>query len=86
MTAPPRLWYVYLVECCDGTLYTGVALDPGHRVQVHNSGHGARYTRTRLPVRLLAYQPAGECGDALKLERRLKRFAPARKRAFFGVM
>jgi putative endonuclease len=80
-----RTWHVYLLECSDGTLYTGVSVDPGHRLQTHNAGRGARYTRTRLPVRLLASKAAGSCGDALKLEKHIKRMLPARKRAFFDL-
>ena len=80
-----RTWYVYLLECADGTLYTGVALDPERRLRTHNVGRGARYTRMRLPVRLLGRVPAGGQRQALLLERRIKRMTPARKRAFFAV-
>ena len=46
-------WSVYIVKCCDGSLYTGVSNDVPNRVLRHNSGRGARYTRSRLPVKLV---------------------------------
>jgi putative endonuclease len=46
-------WFVYVVRCRDGSLYTGVAVDVPARVSAHNAGRGARYTRSRLPVRLV---------------------------------
>ena len=45
--------YVYLLECADGTLYCGWTTDPVMRLAVHNAGRGAKYTRSRLPVRLV---------------------------------
>lgn len=44
------MWYCYIVECSDGTLYTGITTDINKRLTVHNSGKGAKYTRTRTPV------------------------------------
>jgi putative endonuclease len=49
-------WWLYIVECSDGSLYTGVSPDVEKRVEKHNNGNGAKYTRTRLPVRLLFSQ------------------------------
>ncbi|MCB0075999.1 MAG: GIY-YIG nuclease family protein [Anaerolineales bacterium] len=48
----PRQAWVYIVECADGTLYTGWSYDVAQRVAAHNAGQGARYTRGRTPVRL----------------------------------
>jgi putative endonuclease len=83
MTTPIRTWYLYLLQCADGTLYTGISLDPQRRLQQHNAGRGARYTRTRLPAQLLGTLPAGTQREALLLERRLKRCNPQQKRAYF---
>jgi len=83
MTDTDRTWYVYLVECADGTLYTGITTDPQRRLQQHNAGRAARYTRTRRPVRLVGAQPTEGRVAALKLEKRIKGWAPRRKRAFF---
>ena len=78
-----RTWYVYLLECADGTLYTGITLDPQRRVKQHDAGRGARYTSTRGPVRLLGCVAVPNWGDALRLEKRIKRSTPQRKRDFF---
>ena len=45
--------YVYIVECADGTLYCGYTIDLIKRIKVHNQGKGAKYTRARLPVKLV---------------------------------
>lgn len=54
---PKDPWVLYILKCNDGTLYTGIAKDLQKRFQTHNSGKGAKYTRTRLPLELL-YQEA----------------------------
>lgn len=74
-------WYVYMVRCRDGTLYTGSTSDVDRRVAVHNSGKGAKYTRSRLPV-LLAYREV--CPDksaALRREIAIKRLSKPQKEA-----
>lgn len=48
----PR-WSVYILRCADGTLYTGISTDLAARIATHNAGKGAKYTRSRLPVRLV---------------------------------
>lgn len=83
MTKGNRKWYVYLLECADGTLYTGISVDPERRSKQHNAGRGARYTRTRRPVHLLGSVAVCGRGEALRLERRIKRWPRRRKRAFF---
>ena len=68
--------YCYIVECADGTYYTGWALDPEKRVAVHNKGRGARYTRTRTPVKLVYVEELPDRTSAMKREiviKRLKR-------------
>ena len=72
-------WFVYLVECSDGTLYCGVAKDVDARVFVHNEGKGAKYTRARLPVRLVAKSRALAKNDAYRLEHRVKQERRDRK-------
>lgn len=73
-------WYVYMVECADGTLYTGVATDVTARVATHNAGKGAKYTRGRLPVILVYRESVGERGAALRREFEIKRLRAADKR------
>ncbi|HEX5840804.1 MAG TPA: GIY-YIG nuclease family protein [Anaerolineales bacterium] len=75
-----RPCYCYIVECADGTYYTGWAVDPERRVAVHNQGRGARYTRTRRPVRLVYVEPQPDVSAALKRERAIKRMTREGKR------
>jgi putative endonuclease len=64
---------VYLLVCIDGTFYTGIAMDVNKRVRDHNAGRGAVYTRSRRPVVPLAVTGPMPHGDALRLERRIKK-------------
>ena len=73
-------WHVYILECADGSLYTGVAIDVAARVATHNAGKGAKYTRSRLPVRLVYQEMQGERGAALSREAAIKRMRAADKR------
>lgn len=50
---PEKYYYVYILECADGSLYTGYTNNLQKRIQTHNAGKGAKYTRSRLPVRLV---------------------------------
>lgn len=65
-------WYVYIVECRDGTLYTGVTNDLEARLAAHNAGRGARYTRSRSPVRLVWSKRARGRSAALRREHAIK--------------
>ena len=67
-------WFVYLLECADGTLYCGITTNMERRLGQHNGQvpGGARYTRGRRPVRLLASRACGCKGDALRLELAVK--------------
>jgi putative endonuclease len=78
MTLPA--WWVYVVRCADGTLYTGIARDPAGRVATHNAGRGARYTRSRRPVALVFSEPATDRGAALRREAAIKRLPAEAKR------
>jgi putative endonuclease len=49
----PKKWHIYIVECSDGTYYTGITKNIKERIEKHNSGKGSRYTRSRSPVKLL---------------------------------
>lgn len=60
--------YMYVLECADGSLYTGYAVDVHARLAVHNAGKGAKYTRARLPVSLLAYASFETKHDAMHAE------------------
>ena len=72
--------FVYMVECADGTLYTGWTTDVGRRIKLHNAGRGGRYTRQRRPVHLVYAEPQPDRGAAMRRERALKRLPTRRKR------
>ena len=85
MTGRGRGMYeVYMVECRDGSLYTGISTDPERRARVHNSGHGAKYTRSRLPVTLCYREPQPDKGTALRRECAIKRLTRAEKLALIA--
>lgn len=72
--------YCYIVECADGSYYTGWAVDPEKRVAVHNRGRGARYTRTRRPVKLVYIEELPDRTSAMKREIAIKKMERARKK------
>ena len=65
-------WFVYVVRCCDGTLYTGIARDVDARLAKHNRGKGARYTRGRGPVALVHMERKSSQVAALRREAAIK--------------
>jgi putative endonuclease len=74
-------WFVYLLECADGSIYTGVAVDVDKRYAEHVAGKGARYTRSHPPRRLLARFEHPDRSAALKAEYAIKQLSPTDKRA-----
>ena len=75
-------YVVYMLECSDGTLYTGIATDVGRRVEEHNDGaKGAKYTKTRRPVTLVYTEQAASRADAQKREYALKQLTRVQKLA-----
>ena len=70
-----------MVECADGTLYTGWTTDPTRRARQHNRGAGARYTRTHGPVRLVYVEDQPDRSSAMRRERQIKRLTHAQKLA-----
>jgi len=81
----PKPYWLYLLECEDGVYYAGIALDVEQRFFRHVFGLGARFTRARPPVRVLAAREYPTKGEALRAEARLKALPRARKLAFFDV-
>jgi predicted GIY-YIG superfamily endonuclease len=65
-------WHVYIVECNDQTFYTGIAKDARQRIEKHNTGKGARYTRSRRPVRLRYLETQPDRASALMREYQIK--------------
>jgi putative endonuclease len=75
----PMSWKVYLLKCSDNSLYCGISNDIETRVSKHNSGIGAKYTRSRLPVELIAVSRDLTKNEALKLEHYIKQLQPCEK-------
>lgn len=81
--APPAPYWLYLLECEGGVYYAGIAIDVEQRFFQHVFGRGARFTRARPPLRVLAAREYPTKGDALRAERALKTLPRERKLAFF---
>jgi len=74
-------YIVYILRCGDGSLYTGITNDLEHRLAVHNSGKGAKYTRSRLPVELVYQEEFSDKSAALKREIAIKKLRKSQKEA-----
>ena len=72
-------WTVYILRCADGTLYTGIAPDVEKRLQKHNEGKGAKYTRGRTPVELVYREEHPNRAEASKREYQIKHLSRAEK-------
>ena len=66
------MWYLYILRCGDGTLYTGITTDVERRLEAHRSGKGAKYTRGRGPLELGYTEKCGDHSDALRRELEIK--------------
>lgn len=77
-------WYVYMLWCADGSLYTGCTDDVSRRLAAHQSGKGAKYTRSRLPVSLAYQEEQPDKSAALRREAAIKRLKRAQKLALAG--
>ena len=71
--------FAYMVRCYDGTLYSGYTIDLEKRLKAHNSGKGAKYTKTRLPVFLVYYEVFETKSEAMKREVALKKLTKIKK-------
>jgi putative endonuclease len=78
--------FVYMVECADGSLYTGWAVDVGKRVAAHNAGRGARYTRIHRPVKLVYVEACVSRAAAQQRELAIKRMPRARKLRLIQIL
>jgi putative endonuclease len=78
-------WRCYLLECADGTLYCGITNDLDKRIAAHNAGEGAKYTRSRLPVRLAYHEACADRSVASRREREIKALPRAAKLALCGM-
>lgn len=75
-------WFLYLIECVDGSIYTGITTDVAARYTAHCRGVGARYTRSRPPVRLLGFEAHPDRASAARAEYHIKQLPAAAKREY----
>ena len=80
-----RRWWVYLLRCRDGTLYTGITTDLARRLAQHTAGTASKYTRSRRPVTMVYRQAAKTHGDALRREIAVKKLSRAAKDALVAT-
>lgn len=71
--------FCYILECRDGTYYTGWTIDPERRLRLHNRGSGAKYTRSRIPVRLVYVEEQPDRGSAMRREHKIKHMSREEK-------
>ena len=67
------MWYLYILRCKDGSLYTGITTDVEKRLEAHRAGKGAKYTRGRGPLELVYKEDCGDHSNALRREAEIKR-------------
>jgi putative endonuclease len=82
----PRVaeYFCYMIECADGTFYTGWTTDPERRLKQHRAGYGARYTRTRRPLRLAYLEPQPDISTAMRREKAIKALSRKKKLALIA--
>ncbi len=77
-------FFCYIVECADGTFYTGWSTDPERRTKTHNAGRGAKYTRMRRPVKLIYTEELPDRSSAMKREVEIKKYPRKKKKKLVG--
>jgi len=77
-------WWVYVLECRDGSLYTGIARDVAQRLEAHQAGTASKYTRARTPVSVVYREHTPSRSAALRREAQIKHLSRARKLALLG--
>ncbi|MFL5753291.1 MAG: GIY-YIG nuclease family protein [Bacteroidia bacterium] len=82
--AASHFWFVYMVECADGSIYTGITTNIKNRIEMHNAGLGAKYTRSRLPVKLLICWEHSNRSEATKREIEIKKLSRFQKLELAG--
>lgn len=80
----PTAWFLYVVECRDGSYYTGITPNPQQRLNHHNTGRGARYTASRTPVHFVAIWKGLDRGDAMRAEIKFKQLSRAQKMRYIN--
>lgn len=77
-------WFVYMLLCADGSFYTGISNDVARRAEAHNAARGAKYTRSRLPVKVVYCERCADRSAALRREAAVKKLSHAQKHALTG--
>ncbi|AZN35806.1 GIY-YIG nuclease family protein [Iodobacter ciconiae] len=85
LTSPYKPWFVYLIECQNYSIYTGITVDVEKRYAAHASGKGARYTRIHPPIKLLAVVEFNDRAAAASTEYTIKQWTAEQKRAFAAL-
>lgn len=75
------IWFVYMLRCCDNSLYTGITTDLERRLDEHRKGEGARYTRSRKPLDMVYYETTDSRSQASKREFAIKQLSKLQKEA-----
>lgn len=78
-------WKLYMLRCCDGSLYTGITTDVAARLEAHSTGHGAKYTRGRAPLTVAYTEVCGDHSTALKREIAVKKLTKEQKEALVAT-
>ena len=78
------MWYVYILECSDNSLYTGTTTNISRRVNEHNRSKGGNYTRICMPIKLVHHEPHANRSEALKREVQIKRWSKEKKLALIN--
>ena len=79
-----KKWVLYILECKDGTLYTGITNDLPHRLAAHEAGKGAKYTRGRGPLKLCYVEECEDMSHALQREYQVKKLTRQEKMQLFS--
>jgi len=79
-------WSLYIIQCCDGTLYTGITTDITRRLKEHNSKKGAFYTQNKTPVALVYQEPMENQSKARKREAEIKKLTRKQKLELVGIV
>lgn len=74
-----RRWSVYILECADGSFYTGATTDVARRLVQHSAGDGSKYVRSKLPIRIAWQHQFKNKSEALKVESRIKKLSRSKK-------
>ena len=80
-TKTTSVWFVYLLECLNGKIYTGITTNVEARFNKHLTGKGAKFTKMNPPSHIMATQQCENHSEAIKLEYQIKQLSPAKKRA-----